>query len=393
MFLEDTSIENATVLIDYFRSPRPTSDIVKLTEALANSGSMLSSSNDVADIPSTGGPSSLSTILCPPFLVSLGYKVRKLGVPGRPAGGLDSLAQIYGYKTSFTPIELSKILSKKYQYVHLDSSDTFAPADSTLFSIRKKLGAIDIPQLAIASILSKKLSMGINAVVLDVRASRFGNFGHTVEECRKNATIFCDVAERFGIKAHAVICESTIPFQPYIGRLESLQAVYQALFGRADEWLSNHIDYCMNLCGILGNSVDSDLYKFRDMFIDSARQAFIDNLELQGSSYELFKKKIATPYVSVFVEADSAGFASYDLREIRKLIVDAQDSQAASEVKYPDPLGMVLLAKPGDKIFPGDKVLEIRSRCSDSKIPDCSACFSISDKAPLSYSDRYIEVL
>ncbi len=60
----------------------------------------------VADVASTGGPSSLSTLLSPLFLRAGGAVVPKLGVPGRPAGGIDCLAQIPGYRTELSAQEV-----------------------------------------------------------------------------------------------------------------------------------------------------------------------------------------------------------------------------------------------------------------------------------------------
>src|SRR5271170_4830986 len=72
--------------------------IAQLAMVLAESGHVVRPQGGVthADVASTGGPSSLSTLLCPLFLRSFGSTVPKLGVSGRPAGAVDVLAQIPG---------------------------------------------------------------------------------------------------------------------------------------------------------------------------------------------------------------------------------------------------------------------------------------------------------
>ena len=79
-------------------------EVASLATKLADSGSSLpASAKATADIPSTGGPSSLSTLVCPLFLRLKGFVVPKLAVPGRPAGGIDVLATIPGYETDLVP--------------------------------------------------------------------------------------------------------------------------------------------------------------------------------------------------------------------------------------------------------------------------------------------------
>lgn len=175
----DTPEERAAELVLAARDGAPTEDdLAHLATHLARSGESLQApdSTHAADIPSTGGPSSLSTLLCPLYLRSMGYVVPKIGVPGRPAGGVDVLAQIPGYRADLTSLEAEKLL-RETGYVHLLAADSFAPLDAHLFFLRKRLGAVNVPSLAVASLLSKKLVAGVSVVGLDVRVAPHGNFG------------------------------------------------------------------------------------------------------------------------------------------------------------------------------------------------------------------------
>lgn len=68
-------------------------EVASLAVKMANSGALLPASpSATADVASTGGPSSLSTLICPLFLNLKGFTIPKLSVPGRPAGGIDVLA-------------------------------------------------------------------------------------------------------------------------------------------------------------------------------------------------------------------------------------------------------------------------------------------------------------
>ncbi|WLA83234.1 hypothetical protein [Bradyrhizobium elkanii] len=88
-------------------------EICLLAEVLARSGSILSQAGRItADLASTGAPTSLSTLLCPLYLCGFGIAVPKLGVPGRPAGGIDVLAQIPGYRYRLDPREVHAIIDR-----------------------------------------------------------------------------------------------------------------------------------------------------------------------------------------------------------------------------------------------------------------------------------------
>lgn len=86
-------------------------EVACLAERLASSGATISPrTTPTADLASTGGPTSLSTILCPPMLASAGWEVPKLGVPGRPAGGIDVLGSVEGYQVALASKEATRVL-------------------------------------------------------------------------------------------------------------------------------------------------------------------------------------------------------------------------------------------------------------------------------------------
>ena len=186
-------------------------EIAYLARRLSESGEVLTHEAPyVADVASTGGPSSLSTLLCPLQLVRNGALVPKLGVPGRPAGGIDVLACIPGFKTHLTRDEVLWCLHT-CSYAHFLADKTFVPLDALLFEYRRQINAIDVPALAIASLLAKKIAMGITRVALDVRVAAFTNFGSTWEDARVNATRFIRTAHLLQIDASCFLSDAAVP--------------------------------------------------------------------------------------------------------------------------------------------------------------------------------------
>lgn len=235
-------------LIARFRSPAISDEeIATLATLLAGSGESLPQPADwiVADVPSTGGPSSLSTLLCPLVLLAGGAHVPKLGVPGRPAGGIDVLACIPGFTTELNSNQVQCCLDG-CGFAHFLAGDRFAPLDAILFSYRQKTGSQNVPSLAIASLLSKKLAVGVKHVTLDVRVAPFTNFGDW-EASRLNARRFLSVASQLGISATSVLSDSSIPYQGYIGRGESLLAIRSVFDGKAKGDLLSHYRFCQRL--------------------------------------------------------------------------------------------------------------------------------------------------
>lgn len=218
--------------------------IAELALAMAASGKTVRAScPNTADVPSTGGPTSLSTLLCPLFLRALGWTVPKLGVPGRPAGGLDVLSQIPGYRTALSVPDVTRII-ENCGYVHFAAGELVAPLDSRLFKLRQQINAQSVPALVIASLLAKKVAVGVSTVGLDVRVASHGNFGSNMPSARENSRRFCRVAELLGINATCILTDGSRPYQPYIGRGESLLALFRLFSGDSDPWLRRHANQC-----------------------------------------------------------------------------------------------------------------------------------------------------
>jgi thymidine phosphorylase len=356
-FFEKPNAVTMDALISRFRGDKVSDeDVGYLATGLGRRGEVLEHTPEavVADVPSTGGPSSLSTLLSPLELAAGGAIVPKLGVPGRPAGGIDVLACIPGFKVSLNAFELRRCLDN-CGYVHFLAGERFAPLDAMLFSHRQKVGAQNVPSLGIASLLSKKIAVGVNRVCLDVRVASFTNFGEW-DQARENARSFVRVAARLGIRATAFLTDVSVPYQGFIGRGEALVALNEIFSGEATKDLSDHAELCKQMAQ---SCVDSRLASPLSVLVAK----FQNHLEQQGSSWDNFQRKLLelSSQPRTVIRAASDGFLSVNLNTIRRILSEKQQRNIASKETFSDPCGITLLIPCGQPVKAGDAVAEVRA--------------------------------
>ncbi|WEF51434.1 hypothetical protein AFIC_003023 [[Pseudomonas] carboxydohydrogena] len=332
-------------------------EIGRLAEVLAHSGTTLAFPDDIvtADVASTGGPSSLSTLLCPLYLRNLGFQIPKLGVPGRPAGGIDILAQVPGYKAN-PDAPTARAVLDRCGYVHFLAGPDFAPLDAILFRYRQRSGAQDVPPLAVASILAKKIACGIKSAGLDVRVAPHGNFGGDFATARQTAKSFCVAAKAVGIAAVAGLTDARTPYQPYIGRGESLLALRKLIDDSSDQWLLEHADRCLLLAANVGA-----LHPGHAPLVKEIGKPFFENIVAQGGTEAGFLDKVESIARAPRVEiaAQQGGFFSLDLAGLRSVFATANAS--TDKEPFPDNLGLILRKRPGSFVKNGEILASVRA--------------------------------
>ena len=331
--------------------------IAELTKVLATSGETLKFSNyNTADIPSTGGPSSLSTIISP-LILKEHFAVPKLGIVGRPAGGIDVLAQIEGYNLKLSRKEIYEIIDKT-QYCHFISNNQFAPLDSELFKYRSEKGFKNVSGLVIASLLSKKVAVDIKNLCLDIRYSHFGNFGSSLEEAKRLSDNFKQVSNLLGINSTFYFSDNTKLFQPYIGRGESLLAIHEYFSGSNSNWLNHHIEFeCSEMVRTLTNN-KIEIPELKRIIIKN----FSENIVFQGGSvvsFENVAKNIKKSHIYEF-PAKKSGILIIDIMKMRDTILKIQNKYRNKGDEFPDPCGLIFLKNQNENIAQNETILTFR---------------------------------
>ncbi|MBU1176477.1 MAG: thymidine phosphorylase [Alphaproteobacteria bacterium] len=207
---------------------------VALTESMRDSGSVLDWSDlngPVLDKHSTGGIGDNVSLMLAPILAACGVFVPMISGRGlgHTGGTLDKFDAIPGYRTS-PDIELFRRTVGGVGCAIIGQTDDLAPADRTLYAIRDVTATVENISLITASILSKKLAAGLQALILDVKTGT-GAFMKTREDARLLADSLVAVANGAGMKTGALITDMNEPLASAAGNALEIRNAVDFLTG------------------------------------------------------------------------------------------------------------------------------------------------------------------
>lgn len=204
---------------------------VALTRAMRDSGRVLrwDLPGPVLDKHSTGGVGDATSLIVAPVLAALGAYAPMLSGRGlgHTGGTLDKLEAIPGVETVVTEARLRAIVADVGCAI-VGASAEIAPADRRLYAIRDVTGTVDSVPLITASILSKKLAGGADALVLDVKGGS-GAFMRTRAEAEGLARRLVTTAQGAGMACRAVITDMNQPLADAVGNALEVAAVLDVL--------------------------------------------------------------------------------------------------------------------------------------------------------------------
>jgi pyrimidine-nucleoside phosphorylase len=212
------------------------------------------------------------------------------------------------------------------------------------------------------------LAVGVKYAGLDIRVAAHGNFGADKDTAAKNARLFLDVARILGIEASPALTDARYPYQPYIGKRESLLALDDIFRGTYSPWLGSHIETCRVLAQIcLPVRLRA---KVAGVSTTELRRYFDDNLVAQGANPEDFDAVVGDTRREHTrqVAAVHDGFCLYRLDLLRDRLVEWQNMFRTEQAPFPDPVGLVLLVPPGQWVAGGTPIATIRT--PESLMPD-----------------------
>ncbi len=241
--LADTSIPAeqvaALAMAVYFRG-MSFAESGALTVAMARSGvrlrwDELRDRGPVIDKHSTGGVGDKVSFLLAPIAAACGCFVPMISGRGlgHTGGTLDKLDAVPGYRSMPTVEELRAVVGSAGCAI-IGQTDQLAPADRRLYAIRDVTATVESIPLITASILSKKIAAGLDALVMDVKTGS-GAFMETLEEARALSRSIIGVAGEAGLKTHAVITDMSQTLGSSVGNALEIAESIAFLAGEARE--------------------------------------------------------------------------------------------------------------------------------------------------------------
>ncbi len=205
------------------------SEIRALTLAMRDSGEKFSPARldkQAVDKHSTGGVGDKTSFLIAPLAGACGVAVPMISgrALGHTGGTLDKLEAIPGFRTALTLDEFEKVILKCGASI-VSQTPKLVPADRVLYALRDRTATVESPGLICASILSKKLAAGLNALVLDVKTGS-GAFLRKQDDSEYLAALLVTTAEAAGTRTVALLTDMSQPLGSTAGNwIELVEAV------------------------------------------------------------------------------------------------------------------------------------------------------------------------
>jgi pyrimidine-nucleoside phosphorylase len=350
-------------LMAVFFSGMTDREVSSLTECMIRSGETV----DLSEIPgmkvdkhSTGGVGDKTSLISAPLAAAAGVVVPMISGRGlgHTGGTLDKLEAIPGFRTDLT-IEEFRAQLAKHKLAFIGQTPEVAPADGKLYSLRDATATVESIPLIASSIMSKKLAVGLDAIVLDVKVGT-GAFMKRQVDARRLAQMMVGIGRRMDKRVQALITDMNQPLGYAVGNALEVMEVSQTLqnAGPTDlTRISLELAARMIFLAKIVNTLDEGREMAQQKLLDgSGYRKFKEVIEAQGGNpkvldqFELLPnatgvREIASPragYISV-IDAEGIGRASSMIGAGRNTKEDSIDPA----------VGVILEVKVGNKVEAG----------------------------------------
>jgi pyrimidine-nucleoside phosphorylase len=363
-----------------------------MTDAMVQSGDTLDMhgalGRTVVDKHSTGGVGDKTSIAVAPLVAACGVPFGKMSGRGlgHTGGTLDKLESIPGFRVELTVDEFVAQV-RDVGVAIIGQTGNLVPADKGLYALRDVTATVDNVQLIAASIMSKKIAAGADAIVLDVKVGD-GAFMKTLEDARRLADTMRELGERAGRRVACLLTDMDQPLGRAVGNALELLEARATLRG---EGPPDFTELVLTATG--------QLLAFSDLDVDAAEgRRRAEAAVADGSALETYDRWVRAqggdpsedvlpraPVVRT-LEAPDAGY----IRALRALPVGiAALELGAGRVRKDEAIdhavGILCLRKRGDRVERGEALAEIHARTDEAATAAADrvlAAYELGESAP-----------
>jgi thymidine phosphorylase len=373
---------------------------IALTGAMRDSGDVLDWADaglpgPVLDKHSTGGVGDKVSLLLAPIVAACGGAVPMISGRGlgHTGGTLDKLESIPGYETAPDPDRFRKAVATAGSAI-VGQTARLAPADRRLYAIRDATGTVESIPLIVASILSKKLAAGLDALVMDVKVGS-GAFMPNREQTEQLARAIVEVANGNGLRTTALLTDMDRVLGRTAGNAVEVRESIDHLTGAARDERLREVTIALSaellhLGGLEADEASARTAAEAALDDGAAAEHFAAMVAELGGPADLLEapdRHLRTAAVKVEAEPAEPGVVSaVDVRAVGLVVVALGGGRIREDDAVDHAVGLTDVAAPGEEVAPGGRPLavvhaadlEAAARAKQA----LRAAYEVNDRAP-----------
>lgn len=400
----------SSLLMAVYLNGMTTGEMEALTHAMLGSGEVLDFSDIAlpkADKHSTGGVGDKTSLVIAPLAAACGVAVPMISGRGlgHTGGTLDKLEAIPGYRVQLDLSEFREILGR-VGFAMMGQTAEIAPADKKLYALRDATETVESIPLIVASIMSKKLAAGLDALVLDVKTGS-GAFMRDEGRARALARALVRTGHSCGVRTEALLTDMSQPLGYAVGNANEVQECIEIMRGDADEAarpvLELSLELAARMVALAGveNSLEAARARaVRALESGDALERFRRNVEAQGGDPRVCddpSRLSDLTLTEVRVESEHAGIVvAIDAAEIGRAVASIGGGRTRVEDRIDPAVGYLARARIGQALSTGEPFgLLYCRRESDTEraVARIKAAYTVGDEPPLHIPELIKEVI
>ncbi len=352
-------------------------EIATLTDKMEHSGQVLDLSHlkgVKVDKHSTGGVGDKTSLVLGPMVAACGATLAKMSGRGlgHTGGTLDKLESIPGLTIAIEGERFAKQVNSIGCAI-VGQTGSLVPADKKMYALRDVTGTVESIPLIAASVMSKKLASGSDAILLDVTVGE-GAFMKNMDDARKLAHIMVDIGNRLGRNTKAVLSDMSEPLGLAVGNALEVKEAIAALHGKGPEDLMELCYTCGAIMLMQANcatSMEDGRKKLHEAIESGAAfDKFVKMVEAQEGdiSYILHPEKFEVAKNLIEIHAEEDGYVkSLNALEIGISSMKLGGGRETLEDKIDMAAGIMLNKKVGDVVKKGDLLCTLHTNKSEKE--------------------------